>query len=60
MPEILLNVFYGVLGGFLLYYGAEFLLKGGVRIAEGMGVPPLIIGSTLVSFATRAPELTGG
>ena len=57
MPEILLNVFYGVLGGFLLYYGAEFLLKGGVRIAEGMGVPPLIIGLTLVSFATSAPEL---
>lgn len=41
----------------LLYYGAEWLVKGGVGIAARLGIPPLIIGLTLVSFATSAPEL---
>lgn len=41
----------------LLYFGAEFLVRGGVSIAARLGVSPLIIGLTLVSFATSAPEL---
>ena len=32
----------------LLYYGAEWLVKGGVGIAARLGIPPLIIGLTLV------------
>ena len=31
----------------LLYYGAEWLVKGGVGIAARLGIPPLIIGLTL-------------
>lgn len=47
-----------LLGGIaLLYYGAEWLLKGSVSIAAKLGVPSLLIGLTLVSFATSAPEL---
>ncbi len=41
----------------LLYFGAEFLVRGGVSIAARLGVSPLVIGLTLVSFATSAPEL---
>ena len=49
--------FYVIAGIALLYYGAEWLVQGGVAIAEKLGIPPLIIGLTLVSFATSAPEL---
>ena len=41
----------------LLCYGADFLVRGGVRIANALKIPPIVIGLTLVSFATSAPEL---
>ena len=47
----------GCLGVVLLYYGAEFLVKGGTSIALKMKVSPLVIGLTLVAYATSAPEL---
>ena len=40
-----------------LYYGAEFLIRGGVNIARNAKVSPLLIGLTLVAFGTSAPEL---
>ena len=52
-----LNLFYGAAGVVLLYYGAEFLVKGGVKIARRFKISPLVIGLTLVAFATSAPEL---
>lgn len=57
MTEFLLHLLYAVLGIAGLYYGAEFLVKGGVSIARRAGVSPLVIGLTLVAFATSAPEL---
>ena len=53
----LTNILLGILGGVMLYYGAEFLVKGGVSIALKFKVSPLVIGLTLVAFATSAPEL---
>lgn len=47
----------GAAGLALLYYGAEFLVKGGVSIANKFKISPLVIGLTLVAFATSAPEL---
>ncbi|MCQ2352112.1 MAG: calcium/sodium antiporter [Victivallaceae bacterium] len=47
----------GVLGAVLLYYGADFLVSGGVALAERCRVPKLLIGLTLVAFGTSAPEL---
>lgn len=41
----------------LLYYGAEFLIRGGVAIAKKARISPLVIGLTLVAFATSTPEL---
>lgn len=55
--ETVINLFYGVAGLALLYYGAEFLVKGGVKIAQKMKISPLVVGLTLVAFATSAPEL---
>lgn len=51
------NILYGVFGILFLYYGAEFLVKGGSSIAKKAGISPLVIGLTLVAFATSAPEL---
>ncbi len=53
----MLIILGGILGLALLYYGAEFLVKGGSSIALKMKISPLIIGLTLVAYATSAPEL---
>lgn len=46
------------LGGLVfLYFGAEWLVKGGVAIARRCRISPLIVGLTLVAFGTSAPEL---
>lgn len=47
-----------LIGGFLLLVlGGELLVRGAVRLAERMGVSPLLIGLTLVGFGTSMPEL---
>ena len=57
MTQILINLLYLALGTAGLYYGAEFLIKGGVAVARKAGVSSMVIGLTLVAFATSAPEL---
>lgn len=46
-----------IVGLVALYFGAEWLKKGGVSLAERMGVPPVVISLTLIAFATSVPEL---
>ncbi len=46
-----------ILGFALLYYGAEWLVKGSSALARSFGVTPLVIGLTVVAFGTSAPEL---
>jgi cation:H+ antiporter len=47
-----------LLGGLvLLIVGGELLVRGSVRVAERLGVSPLLIGITLVGFGTSTPEL---
>ncbi len=46
-----------ILGLVLLVIGAEALVKGASRLAVLVGVSPLVIGLTVVSFGTSAPEL---
>lgn len=55
--ELLLNLLFCAGGVAGLYYGAEFLVKGGSSVARKAGVSSLVIGLTLVAFATSAPEL---
>lgn len=46
-----------LLGLGMLVLGGEFFVRGAVRIAERLGVSPLMIGLTLVGFGTSTPEL---
>ncbi|MFQ6677911.1 MAG: calcium/sodium antiporter [Fidelibacterota bacterium] len=46
-----------ILGGLLLYFGAEWIVKGGSRLASQIGLSPLVIGLTIVAFGTSLPEL---
>lgn len=41
----------------LLTLGAEFLVRGAVSFANRLGMPPLLIGLTVVGFGTSMPEL---
>ncbi len=41
----------------ILYFAADWLVLGGSSLAQRLGVSPLIIGLTVVSFGTSAPEL---
>jgi len=45
-------------GLMLLYFGAELLVKGASGIALKLGLPPLVIGLTVVAFGTSMPEMT--
>ena len=56
--QVLLPIFSILLALVLLYYGAEWLVKGGSGVALKLHVSRLVIGLTLVAFATSAPELT--
>lgn len=49
-----------VAGLALLLGGGELLVRGAVRLANSLGVSPLVIGLTVVSFGTSAPELAVG
>ena len=55
--EHFLNLIYLAGGIAALYFGADYLVKGGVDIAKRFGISSLVIGLTLVAFATSAPEL---
>ena len=41
----------------LLIIGAEVLVRGASRLASAVGIPPLVIGLTVVAFGTSSPEL---
>ena len=45
------------LGLILLFLGGELLVKGSVALALKMRISTLVVGMTVVSFATSAPEL---
>ena len=46
-----------LIGFLLLYFGAEWLVKGSSSLAHSLGVTPIVIGLTVVAFGTSAPEL---
>ncbi len=46
-----------ILGFVLLVLGAELMVKGAAELAARFGIPPIIIGLTVVAFGTSAPEL---
>lgn len=52
-----LNLVLCLIGFALLYYGAEWLVKGSSSLARSLNITPVVIGLTVVAFGTSAPEL---
>jgi cation:H+ antiporter len=52
-----LDILIFLLGLVLLIGGAWILISGGTRIAAVLGIPPVVVGLTVVAFGTSAPEL---
>ncbi|MEN8787772.1 MAG: calcium/sodium antiporter [Flavobacteriales bacterium] len=52
-----MDFFWLILGLAVLIFSGDYLVKGAVGIAEKFKISPLVIGMTVVSFGTSAPEL---
>jgi cation:H+ antiporter len=46
-----------LIGIVVLYWGAEWLIRGSATLARTLGVKPLVIGLTVVAYGSSAPEL---
>ena len=56
MNEIQIAIY--IIGGSLgLFIGAEVLVRGASSLAIRLGISPLVVGLTVVAFATSSPEL---
>ncbi len=53
----MLSYFFLIVGFLLLIFSGDFLVKGAVSIALKLRLSTLVIGMTIVSFGTSAPEL---
>ena len=56
MPELFIILLYIVSGLVMLYFGADWLVKGAVTLALHLGLSPLIVGLTVVALGTSVPE----
>ena len=54
--EILKGVVLLVIGFVLLVKGADAFVDGASGLAENFGIPPLVVGLTIVAMGTSAPE----
>ncbi len=54
---MLLDILMIIGGIFILYLGAEGMVRGSKRLAISLGIHPLIVGLTIVAFGTSMPEL---
>lgn len=52
-----MNIVFIIAGIVLLYFGGDLLVRNSSLLARRWGIPPVIIGLTIVSFGTSAPEL---
>ena len=55
--ELLLNILLLAVGFVLLVKGADYFVEGSSYIAKVLKVPTVIVGLTIVSLGTSAPEL---
>ena len=55
--NMILQSLYLIIGLFLLIVGSNYLLKSSVDLSLKYGISKVVIGLTVVSFATSAPEL---
>lgn len=52
-----MSIFYVIIGLLLLVIGGEFLVKSSIGLSFKLNISKMVIGMTVVSFATSAPEL---
>ena len=57
MTAMALDLFSLVISLVLLYFGAEWLIRGAAQIAVHFGVRPLVVGLVIVGFGTSMPEV---
>lgn len=53
---MILNIIMVIVGFILLIKGADYFVDGSSSLAAKLGIPPLIIGLTIVAMGTSAPE----
>lgn len=51
-----MHIIIFLIGLTALYFGSEWLVKGSSRLAKSLHIRPIIIGVTIVAFASSAPE----
>jgi cation:H+ antiporter len=56
----MISVAWCILGLAALVLGAELLVRAGTRLAALIGIPPIVVGLTVVSVGTSIPELAVG
>lgn len=54
---MIVDIFLILAGLVALVVGGEFLVRGAVAMSLRLGLPPLIVGLTVVAFGTSAPEM---
>jgi cation:H+ antiporter len=52
-----MNILIFLGGLILLVLGASVLVRGASKLALSFGISPLVVGLTIVSFGTSAPEV---
>ena len=52
-----IGILYLIFGSAMLFYGADFMVRGGSQVAKRFGLSPIVIGLTVVAFGTSLPEL---
>ena len=55
--DILIQIALVAVGLTMLYFGAEWMVRGSVAIANKFQISQLVIGLTIVAFGTSTPEL---
>ena len=58
LSQLIISLSFIACGIVLLVVGADALVSGASRIARRFGIPPLIIGLTIVAIGTGMPEIT--
>lgn len=57
ISDTLLAIIKLLAGFFLLFFGGDWLVDGGIALARKFRISSLVIGMTIVAFGTSAPEL---
>lgn len=57
MP-IWLNFLFFLIGGFIITKAADYFVDSAISISTATGIPKMLIGGTIVSIATTAPEFS--